>query len=119
MGFTNWNSLKILLLSNQRNSDDNPISLYFLNHPGADMLMVKPGLAYLDMVREIKNKHPNHPMFVYQVSGEYAMLLHGSEAGSFDKEKIIREVMASFRRAGADVIISYFTPLLLEWLQKE
>jgi len=58
---------------------------------GADMLMVKPGLAYLDMVREIKNKHPNHPMFVYQVSGEYAMLLHGSEAGSFDKEKIIRK----------------------------
>ena len=58
---------------------------------GADMLMVKPGLSYLDMVREIKNRHPNHPMFVYQVSGEYAMLIHGSNAGSFDKKSIIND----------------------------
>jgi len=86
---------------------------------GADMLMVKPGLSYLDMVREIKDKHPNHPMFVYQVSGEYAMLVHGSNSGAFNKKAIILEVMNSFRRAGADVIISYFTPILLEWLQEK
>lgn len=85
---------------------------------GADMLMVKPGLSYLDLVRQIKDKHPSYPMFVYQVSGEYAMLLHGSSAGSFDKKAIIMEVMTSFRRAGADVIISYFTPLLLEWMNQ-
>ena len=85
---------------------------------GADMLMVKPGLSYLDIIQEVKQKHSNHPMFVYQVSGEYAMLIHGSQAGAFDKKAIIFEVMNSFRRAGADVIISYFTPLLLEWLQK-
>ena len=86
---------------------------------GADMLMVKPGLSYLDMVRQIKDRHPHHPMFVYQVSGEYAMLIHGSDKGAFNKKSIILEVMASFRRAGADVIISYFTPLLLEWLNEK
>jgi porphobilinogen synthase len=83
---------------------------------GADMLMVKPGLAYLDVVREVKDRHPYHPMFVYQVSGEYAMLLHGSDKGAFDKRAIISEVMTSMRRAGADVIISYFTPVLLKWM---
>lgn len=86
---------------------------------GADMLMVKPGLAYLDIVREVKNRHPFHPMFVYQVSGEYAMLLHGSANGSFDEKAIIYEVMASMRRAGADVIISYFTPRLLKWMANQ
>ena len=84
---------------------------------GADMLMVKPGLAYLDLVREIKNRHPYHPMFVYQVSGEYAMLLHGSKAGAFEEKAIITEVMTSMRRAGADVIITYFTPRLLRWMK--
>ena len=84
---------------------------------GADMLMVKPGLAYLDLVREIKNRHPYHPMFVYQVSGEYAMLLHGSKAGAFEEKAIITEVITSMRRAGADVIITYFTPRLLRWMK--
>ena len=100
----------------------NRYALYFKHGVqilGADMLMVKPGLSYLDMVREIKDKHPNHPMFVYQVSGEYAMLLHGSNAGAFNKKAIIMEVMNSFRRAGADVIISYFTPILLEWMNEK
>jgi ribonuclease HI len=83
------------------------------------MLMVKPGMAYLDMVREIKDKYPNHPMFVYQVSGEFAMLKHASKAGAFDFQAIVMEAMTAFRRAGADVIISYFTPQLLEWLQNE
>ena len=86
---------------------------------GADMLMVKPGLAYLDLVREIKNRHPYHPMFVYQVSGEYAMLLHGAKAGAFDEKAIVTEVMTSMRRAGADVIITYFTPRLLQWMKNQ
>ena len=68
------------------------------------------------MVREIKDRHPYHPMFVYQVSGEYAMLYHGSKAGAFDEKAIINEVMTSMRRAGADVIISYFTPVILRWM---
>ena len=86
---------------------------------GADMLMVKPGLAYLDLVREIKNRHPYHPMFVYQVSGEYAMLLHGAKAGAFDEKAIVTEVITSMRRAGADVIITYFTPRLLQWMKNQ
>jgi len=84
---------------------------------GADMLMVKPGLAYLDLVRETKNAHPNHPMFIYQVSGEYAMLYHGAKAGAFKLEATLMEVLTSMRRAGADVIISYFTPDILKYLK--
>merc|ERR1719204_2988866 len=72
---------------------------------GADMLMVKPGLAYLDLVRETKNAHPHHPMFIYQVSGEYSMLHHGAAAGAFDLRNTLMEVLVSMRRAGADVII--------------
>ena len=83
---------------------------------GADMLMVKPGLAYLDIVREVKNKHPHHPLFIYQVSGEYAMLEHASNTGAFDRKLVIYEVLTSMRRAGGDVIISYFTPLILKWM---
>merc|ERR1712029_1267219 len=74
---------------------------------GADMLMVKPGLAYLDLVRETKDAFPNHPMFIYQASGEYAMIHHGAAAGAFNLETTLLEVATSMRRAGADVIISY------------
>jgi len=85
---------------------------------GADMLMVKPGLAYLDLVRETKNRHPHHPMFIYQVSGEYAMLHHGAAGGAFNLQATLMEVLTSMRRAGGDVIISYFTPLVLSWLKQ-
>lgn len=84
---------------------------------GADMLMVKPGLAYLDLVRETKDAFPHHPMFLYQVSGEYAMLHHGAAAGAFHLDTTLLEVLTSMRRAGADVIISYFTPKILELLK--
>jgi len=84
---------------------------------GADMLMVKPGLAYLDLVRETKNSFPNHPMFIYQVSGEYAMLHHGAAAGAFDLKTTLLEVLTSMRRSGADVVISYFTPRILSWIK--
>merc|ERR1712177_5358 len=84
---------------------------------GADMLMVKPGLAYLDLVRETKDAFPNHPMFIYQVSGEYAMIHHGSNAGAFSLDTTLLEVATSMRRAGADVIISYFTPKLLNLIK--
>ncbi|KAG8222762.1 hypothetical protein J437_LFUL007835 [Ladona fulva] len=85
---------------------------------GADMLMVKPGLAYLDIVKEIKGKFPDHPLFVYQVSGEYAMLHHGAKSGCFDLKAVLQEILTCMRRAGADVIITYFVPLILEWLKK-
>lgn len=86
---------------------------------GADMLMVKPGMSYLDIVREVKNEFPEYPMFIYQVSGEYSMLIHGAKAGAFDLKSILNEVFTSMRRAGADCIITYFVPSLLEWMKNE
>jgi len=83
---------------------------------GADMLMVKPGLPYLDIVRQTKDKFPNLPLFIYQVSGEYAMLHHGAASGAIDLNSAVMEVITSMRRAGADCIISYFTPMLLNIL---
>lgn len=86
---------------------------------GADILMVKPVLAYLDVVKEIKQTFPHHPLAVYQVSGEYAMMWHGANAGAFDLRSIVIEVTHSLRRAGADIIISYFTPQILKWLRED
>ncbi|CAB4031253.1 Delta-aminolevulinic acid dehydratase [Paramuricea clavata] len=82
---------------------------------GADMLMVKPGLPYLDVVRKTKDKFPNLPLAIYQVSGEYAMLYHGSEAGAFSLKDSVLETLQCMRRAGADLIITYFVPQLLDW----
>lgn len=80
---------------------------------GADMLMVKPGLAYLDIVRQTKDKYPNIPLFIYQVSGEYAMLWHGSNNGAFNLNAIVMETLTSMRRAGA--LIEYnFSGLFFE-----
>jgi len=86
---------------------------------GADMLMVKPGLAYLDIVAQTKDDHPNHPLAVYQVSGEYAMLWHGAAAGAFDLKTTLKEVLTSMRRAGADIIITYYTPMVLKWIAED
>ncbi|KAK5610535.1 hypothetical protein CRENBAI_003504 [Crenichthys baileyi] len=85
---------------------------------GADMLMVKPGLPYLDIVRDVKDKFPTHPLAVYNVSGEFAMLWHGAKAGAFDLRAAVMEAMTAFRRAGADIIITYYTPELLTWLKE-
>ncbi|CAL1569599.1 unnamed protein product [Knipowitschia caucasica] len=85
---------------------------------GADMVMVKPGLPYLDIVREVKDKFPSHPLAVYNVSGEFSMMWHGAQAGAFELRAAVMEAMTSFRRAGADIIITYFVPQLLDWLQQ-
>ncbi|XP_074067228.1 delta-aminolevulinic acid dehydratase [Macrotis lagotis] len=85
---------------------------------GADILMVKPGLPYLDIVREVKNKHSVLPLAVYHVSGEFAMLWHGAQAGAFDLKTAVLEAVTAFRRAGADIIITYYTPQLLQWLKE-
>ncbi len=73
---------------------------------GADILMVKPALAYLDIVRDIK-ENSSLPLAVYNVSGEYSMLKIAGEAGIIDYEKVMMETMIGFKRAGADIIISY------------
>lgn len=86
---------------------------------GADMLMVKPGLPYLDVVRKTKDKFPNLPLAIYQVSGEYAMLYHGSQAGAFELKESVLETLHCMRRAGADLIITYFVPQLLDYLAEK
>jgi len=74
---------------------------------GADMVMVKPGMPYLDVVRRVKDEF-KVPTFAYQVSGEYAMLQAAFQNGWLDKDKIIMETMMSFKRAGADGVLTYF-----------
>ncbi|MFC0781014.1 porphobilinogen synthase [Flavobacterium sp. HJSW_4] len=74
---------------------------------GADMVMVKPGIAYLDIVREIKNT-VNVPVTVYQVSGEYAMIKAAAERGWLDNDKIMMEQLMCIKRAGANLISTYF-----------
>lgn len=86
---------------------------------GADMVMVKPAMAYLDIVQSISNNHPNIPIAVYQVSGEYSMIKIASENGIFPLQKIVFETLASFKRAGASIIITYFTPEILKWIKSE
>lgn len=80
---------------------------------GADLLLVKPASCYLDLVRDIRDRHP-HPLAVYQVSGEYAMIKSGAAAGWLDEQAVFQEHFLSFRRAGADLIISYHAK---EWLR--
>jgi porphobilinogen synthase len=74
---------------------------------GADMVMVKPGLPYLDIVRRVKDRF-GVPTFVYQVSGEYAMLAAAAQLGWLDREPIILESLVAIKRAGADGILTYF-----------
>ncbi len=83
---------------------------------GADVLMVKPALAYLDIVREIKD-NTSLPMAVYNVSGEYAMLKFAGMNDLIDYERVVMETMVAFKRAGADIIISYHAKEVAKMLQ--
>ena len=74
---------------------------------GADMLMVKPGMPYLDVLRRVKDEL-QAPTFVYQVSGEYAMHMAAFEKGWLDKDTVMMESLLAFKRAGADAILTYF-----------
>jgi len=84
---------------------------------GADILMVKPALAYLDIVREIKDA-TSTPMAIYNVSGEYAMLKAAGAAGVIDYDRVMMETMIAFKRAGADIIISYHAKEVAQILNK-
>ncbi|MEJ7679599.1 MAG: hypothetical protein WKG06_17405 [Segetibacter sp.] len=74
---------------------------------GADIVMVKPGLPYLDIVREVKNA-VDVPVSVYNISGEYAMIKAAAKMGWINEEKAIIEILTAFKRAGADLISTYF-----------
>jgi porphobilinogen synthase len=76
---------------------------------GADMVMVKPGMPYLDVLRRVKDTF-QVPTFAYQVSGEYSMLAAAAANGWLDRDKTILESLLAFKRAGADGILSYFAP---------
>ena len=82
---------------------------------GADILMVKPGLAYLDVLAHIR-ANSSRPLAVYQVSGEYAMIKAGAQAGVIDEKSIVLETMTAFKRAGADLIITYYAEQMADWL---
>lgn len=82
---------------------------------GADILMVKPGLAYLDVLAEIR-AHSSRPLAVYQVSGEYAMIKAGAAAGVISEKAVVLETMLAFKRAGADMIITYYAEQMADWL---
>lgn len=84
---------------------------------GADMVMIKPGMPYLDIVRRIKDKY-GAPTFVYQVSGEYAMLKAASGNGWLNEEACVLESLLGFKRAGADGILTYYAIEAAQWLVK-
>ena len=83
---------------------------------GADMVMVKPGMPYLDIVRRVKDAF-GMPTFAYQVSGEYAMIAAAAQNGWIDGEKAMEESLVAFKRAGADGILTYFAPRIAEKLR--
>ena len=82
---------------------------------GADMVMVKPGLPYLDIVRRVKDEFAV-PTFAYQVSGEYAMLKAAAQLGWLDEKKCVLESLLAFKRAGADGVLTYFALQVARWL---
>jgi porphobilinogen synthase len=83
---------------------------------GADMVMVKPGMPYLDIVRRVKDRY-GAPTFVYQVSGEYAMLKAAAANGWLDERACVLEALTCIKRAGADAILTYFAPDAARWLR--
>ena len=84
---------------------------------GADMVMVKPGMPYLDVVRRVKDTF-GVPTYAYQVSGEYSMIMAAVERGWLDHEKAMAESLIGFKRAGADGVLTYFAPFIAEKLAK-
>ncbi len=84
---------------------------------GADMVMVKPGMPYLDIVRRVKDQF-GAPTYAYQVSGEYAMLMAAAQNGWLDERAVVMESLLSFKRAGADGILTYFAKRVAGWLKQ-
>jgi len=85
---------------------------------GADIVMVKPALAYLDVIRQVR-EHCDLPIAAYNVSGEFAMIKAAAQLGWIDERRIVMEVLTGIRRAGADMIITYFAPDVAGWLKVE
>jgi porphobilinogen synthase len=99
------------------NSDEALWEVYLDLEEGADMVMVKPGLPYLDIVRRVKDTF-GVPTAVYQVSGEYAMLKAAAQNGWLDERACVMETLSAFKRAGADAILTYFALSAAAWLRE-
>jgi porphobilinogen synthase len=97
------------------NTDEALREVAFDIEEGADMIMVKPGLPYLDIIQRVKDAFAM-PTFAYQVSGEYAMIMAASQNGWLDGERAIWESLTAFKRAGADGVLTYFAPRVAEKL---
>lgn len=85
---------------------------------GADMLMVKPAHAYLDVISQVKQKFPHVPLAAYHVSGEFAMIKAAAQNGWIDEKRVALEILTAIKRAGADFIITYYAREVADWLQK-
>lgn len=83
---------------------------------GADILMVKPALSYLDVIRRVKQAHPEIPLAAYNVSGEYAMVKAAAEKGWIDEQRVALEILTSIKRAGADLILTYHAREACGWI---
>jgi porphobilinogen synthase len=97
------------------NSDEALYEAQLDIHEGSDMIMVKPGMPYLDIIYRLKTEF-GMPTFAYQVSGEYSMIMAGVEKGFVEEQRVILESLTCFKRAGADGILTYFAPRVAEWL---
>ena len=99
---------------NPSNSDEALLEI----SEGADMVMIKPGLPYLDIIQKVKTNF-KIPTFAYQVSGEYSMIKAASINNFLDEKKIVMETLISFKRAGCDGILTYFAPSAAVWINEE
>ena len=84
---------------------------------GADMVMVKPGMPYLDVIRRVKDEF-GAPTFAYQVSGEYSMIMAAANNGWIDGDKVMMESLIAFKRAGADGVLTYFAARAAEMVKR-
>ena len=100
------------------NSDEALDEVILDIHEGADMVMVKPGLPYLDIVRRVKNEF-KMPTFVYQVSGEYSMLKAAAENGWLDERDCVLEALLCIKHAGADAILTYYAKDVATWMAED
>ena len=99
------------------NSDEALREIQLDLQEGADMVMVKPGMPYLDIIRRVKEQY-GVPTFAYQVSGEYAMIKAAAQNGWLDEKQVVLESLLAFKRAGSDAILTYYAKYVAQWLQE-
>ena len=99
------------------NSDEALREIQLDLQEGADMVMVKPGMPYLDIIRRVKDQY-GVPTFAYQVSGEYAMIKAAAMNGWVDEKQVVLESLLAFKRAGSDAVLTYYAKSVAQWLQE-